>query len=392
MELIAGVIVGAGVVLLVLWLRRRPAEEIAQRLLEQAQAQRVDELGALVQQIKGTFGLLSREALSANSADFLKLAGLKLDEQAKQGQAALEAKKLLIDKSLEQMTTRLTELAGALQTLDKDRRQSHGLLTGKLEQTSNATAALQKTAAQLREALANPQRRGQWGERMADDVLRLAGFMEGVNYYKQSTTESGNKPDFTFPLPRGQRVNMDVKFPLASYVRYQDCADGDPAAQQFKSQFLRDVRSRIREVTTRDYIDTAGGTLDYVLVFIPNEQVYGFIHEHDPALLDDALHEKVVLCSPLTLYAVLSVIRQATEQFRLEETSHQILSLLAAFKKEWAKYTEVLEKMGSRLEDAMKQYEVLSTTRHRQLEKQLDRIEALRSEEQVVLPSTESEG
>ena len=27
--------------------------------------------------------------------------------------------------------------------------------------------------------------RGQWGERMAEDVLRLAGFVEGVNYRKR---------------------------------------------------------------------------------------------------------------------------------------------------------------------------------------------------------------
>ena len=389
--ILIGVVVGAGVVLVVLWLRRRSHEEVARRLMEQAQGEKIEDLRAVIEQIKTAFGALSREALSANSEDFLRLAGTKLAEHTKQGEAALEAKKKLVDKTVEQMSAKLGELSTALQTLDKDRRQSQGALTGKLETTTQATAALQKTTAQLREALANPQRRGQWGERMAEDVLRLAGFIEGVNYQKQSATESGSKPDFTFLLPQDRRVNMDVKFPLANYLKYMDAADGDPAGEQLKAQFLRDVRGRIKEVTTRDYIDPSAGTLDYVLVFIPNEQMYGFIHEHDPSLLDDALQRKVVLCSPLTLYAVLAVIRQAIENFRMEQTSREILSLLEAFQKEWAKYTEVLEKMGERLDGAMKQYELLSTTRTRQLEKQLDKIENLRSQQHVALPSEAGE-
>ncbi len=388
---IIGVVVGAAIVAVVwlVWRRREP--ELARQLLEQAQAQKVEELRAVIDQVKTSFAALSREALSTNSEDFLRLAGTKLASHTKQGETALESKKKLIDKTVEQMTVRLGELATALQTLDKDRRQSHGSLSKQLDATTQATGELQKTTAQLREALANPQRRGQWGERMAEDVLRLVGFIEGVNYHKQAATESGSKPDFTFLLPQGRRVNMDVKFPLANYLKYLDAPDDGAARDLAKRDFLRDVRSRIKEVTTRDYIDPQDGTLDYVLIFIPNEQVYGFIHEHDSTLLDDALRSKVVLCSPLTLYAVLAVIRQAAENFRLEETSREILSLLGAFKKEWGKYTEVMDKMGTRLEEAMKQYEALSSTRTRKLERQLDKIDDLRSTKIAALPAETGE-
>jgi len=383
---IIGIVVGAAVVLLVLVVRRRSAREVARKLIEEAQAEKVEDLQAIVKQIETAFAALSREALSANSEDFLKLAGTKLTEHTKQGESALEAKKKLIDKTVEQMSARLGELDRALRVAEKERSVSHGRLVDRLETTTRATANLTDTTAKLREALANPQRRGQWGERMAEDVLRLAGFIEGVNYRKQTATESGSKPDFTFPLPQNRRVNMDVKFPLPNYLRYLDAPEDDPAREQFKSAFLRDVRARIREITTREYIDPADGTVDYVLVFIPNEQVYGFIHEHDPSLLDEALRQKVVLCSPLTLYAVLAVVRQAAENFRLEQTSREILSLLGAFSKEWARYSEVMDKMGKRLEEAMKQYEALTSTRTRKLERQLDRIEDLRSAEGVALP------
>ena len=55
----------------------------------------------------------------------------------------------------------------------------------------------------------------------------------------------------------------------------------------------------IKQVTNRAYIDTADNTVDYVIVFIPNEQVYGFVNEADPTIMDEALKQKVILCSPL---------------------------------------------------------------------------------------------
>jgi DNA recombination protein RmuC len=381
----AGVVVGASVVLVVVWLRRRPAAELAQQLLAQAEQQRLQELQTTLDQVKGAFGELSRQALTQNNEQFLQLAQTRLAAQTKEGESALDARKKLIDETVKQIGVRLQEVNQALQTQEQHRRQAHGTLVERLEAATRTTAQLQSTTAQLREALANPQRRGQWGERMAEDVLRLAGFIEGVNYSKQQQTASGERPDFTFFLPQKRVVNMDVKFPLPQYLAYLDATE-DAAREQAKTAFLRDVRARIKEVTGREYIDPESGTVDYVLIFIPNEQIYGFIHQHDPTLLDDALAKRVVLCAPLTLYAILAVIRQAAESLRIEEASREILALLAAFGKEWIKYSELMDRMGKALESAQKSYDALTTTRARKLERQLDRIEELRSARGVALP------
>ena len=84
----------------------------------------------------------------------------------------------------------------------------------------------------------------------------------------------------------------------------------------------------IKQLTTRDYINPAENTVDYVIMFIPNEQVYSFINEADITIMDEALKQKVILCSPFTLYAVLAVIRQAIENFNLERTSLRDIKLL----------------------------------------------------------------
>ena len=152
---------------------------------------------------------------------------------------------------------------------------------------TSSTRALAETTAHLREALASPKARGQWGERMADDVLRLAGMVEGVTYRKQTGIAGGAIPDVTFLLPGGRHLHMDVKFPVDNYLRHLE-AGTDAERELHAKAFLRDVRGRVKELSGRGYID-ADATLDEVLLFIPNESVWAFIHERDPQLIDVAL-------------------------------------------------------------------------------------------------------
>ena len=212
---------------------------------------------------------------------------------------------------------------------------------------------------------------------MADDVLQLAGFVDGVNYHRhRAIPGSGGIPDYTFMLPQGLVLHMDVKFPLDNYLKHLDAGSG-PEREHHRKEFLKDVRLRLREVTSRDYVDTGANTVDCVLMFIPNEQVYGFIQQQDRAILDDALRHKVVLCSPLTLFAVLAVIRQAVESFRISQTSQEVLALLQGFQKQWEKFVEQMDKVGRSIKAAGGAFDELEGTRRRQLERQLDRVEML---------------
>ena len=117
-----------------------------------------------------------------------------------------------------------------------------------------------------------------------------------------------------------------------------------------------------------------------MLLFLPNEQLTGFIHEHDPALIDDAMTQRVVMCSPLTLFAFLGVIRQAYDNFVVEQTSDQILSLIGKFGTQWQKYVEQLEKVHAKFEQLDRQFDELMGPRRRQLEKPLQQLEAVRRE------------
>ncbi|MET0662967.1 MAG: DNA recombination protein RmuC, partial [Ilumatobacteraceae bacterium] len=134
-----------------------------------------------------------------------------------------------------------------------------------------------------------------------------------------------------------------------------------------------------KELAKRDYAgESAEPSVDYVLLFIPNEQLTGFIHEHDATLLDDAMGQQVVLCSPLTLFAFLGVIRQAFDNYMIEQTSDEILQLLGTFGSQWRKYVEQVESVKKRFDSVDKAFDQLVGTRRRQLERPLLQLEALR--------------
>ena len=303
--------------------------------------------------------------------------------------ASLAGRQQLIDQRLAEVQSGvhldIDRLSTLVQQLGEATSERFGQVDRSLQVHSEITQTLSSTTNSLREALASSNARGQWGERMAEDVLRLAGFHEGVNYNKRTSVvgEGRGIPDFTFLLPRGHVLFMDVKFPMASYLKYLD-ATTDAERSAHRATFVRDVRARVRELARREYAATDDRpTVDNVLLFVPNETISAFIHESDFGLIEEAMASNVVICSPLTLFAFLGVIRQAFDNFVIEETSQEILQLLGKFGQQWGKYTEQIDKVKRSFDTLNRSFDELATTRRRQLERPLNAIEDLRRKQRL---------
>lgn len=370
--LAAGVVVGlvAG-----LWLgsgRDRRSAALLARLEEQRQA----ETEALLDGVKAAFGEMTSDSLRRASDDLLRLSQAGMGVERRLHGQQLAAERAEFEARINVVLTQLERMQGLIRELERDRGLKFGELAARLDGAGKDAAALVAQTRALAAALGNARVRGQWGERLAEDVLRTCGLVEGVNYRRQASTADGGRPDFTFLLPQGLVLHMDVKFPFENWIRAVEAPD-EAGRARGETAFVRDVRARIGEIASRAYVAPAEGTLDFALLFIPNEQVMAAALELEPALVDEALAKGVVLASPATLYAMLSVIRRSIDSFRLASAARDVVELLAGFREAWRAYQGESERLGRALAEAQDAFDRLKGARARQLERRLERLDRL---------------
>lgn len=244
---------------------------------------------------------------------------------------------------------------------------------------------INKDTKALKNYLENPRIRGNLGERMVEDIIQLIGLQENINYIKQKTISQGNgkirRPDFTFFLPNGIKINLDAKFSLTNYMRFTE-SQSPSDKENYKKAFISDVEKTIKDVANKNYINE--DTVDFDIVFIASEAVYFFVFSEKPGIIDEAMNKNIVLCSPNNLYALLSIVRQASNYYTLEKTSKEVLDLFYRFNTEWNKITEEIDKLGKQLDTVKNTFDKVSATRKTKLESVLSDIDEKRKS---VLPS-----
>ena len=334
----------------------------------------VVDVGAISTSVQGALESKIREVTSTVLSDANEQARRQAEERLTNQVGALEAQTKALLQPFEQQVATLTGEVSKLREMNAE----------KFSSVDTAVEGLARQAQALTNVLSSAQGRGNWGERMLEDILSGSGFQRGINYEKQETLVDGGRPDYSFFLPPNRVLYLDSKFPADNYLRYFEAVD-DAARAQYRDQFIRNIEDRVKELEKRDYVSQSNRSpLDYVLLFIPNEGVMGFIQQHKPTLIDDAIAKKVVLCSPLTLYAFLGVVRQATDSFHMEQNANEVLVLLTSFGKAWKQYVKYLTDIQSSFDKMQARLKAVTTGRvMSNLRKPLNQIEDLARKRQL---------
>lgn len=270
-----------------------------------------------------------------------------------------------------------------------DLKNQNAAIREQLAMTAKATEGLQVSTDSLKNLLTNNRLRGEWGEQVAEELLRSAGFVENLNYTKQTTTAEG-RPDITIKLPDGTKLNVDAKFPFDDLLEYQE-AKTPAAKKQALKKFSDSIKTKVKGITNKDYINPEDNTLDFVVMFIPNEMIFSFIYEKLPDINEYCNKRKVVLAGPFGFTAVLRLVLQAYKNFGYEKNLQEIFGLLSKFQDEYAKFGDHMQRLGNQLATAQKTFHEVEGTRSRQLTKVVDRINLKAGAEEKNNLLTESE-
>ena len=149
----------------------------------------------------------------------------KLDTTTTKSVELMEGKSVKIENGLTVVGKTLDKLSETVRKFDRESEIKLTRLTSDISKVNDQTTSLSTVTDSLNKTLSSGQSRGQWGERMVEDILNSIGFVENINYKKQQTSEFDEdgrqgRPDYTFLLPKNLVLNMDVKFPLENYSKY----------------------------------------------------------------------------------------------------------------------------------------------------------------------------
>lgn len=313
-------------------------------------------------------------ALKEANEQLVLMAEQKLGAEKKEIKTDLENKRNNIKELVERFLNELGESNKKLEKAERDRIGSFQALKKEVETQNQVTKDLSTTTEGLRRVLSNNQLRGEFGEQVAEDLLKMAGFVRGIDYeFNKEQMESRTRPDFCVFLPDGTRINVDSKFPYNNLQRAVETEDKETKERCLK-YFERDIKEKIRQVTSRDYINPESRTVDFVIMFIPNEMIFSYIYDTMHEVWVDAMRRKVILAGPFSFTAILRMVRQAHDNFRYQKNVYQIVQHIKNFEKEFAKFSEEFEKIGSKIESLSDQYQKVSITRTNQLQRTVDKI------------------
>jgi DNA recombination protein RmuC len=364
---------------------------LAAELLARAERQRQAETEALLDGVKLAFSDIALDQFRKLAEQLGTATRQSLAVERRLDAARLATERAELDARLASVVGQLERLGGLVRELERDREAKLAAVERQLQAAAERARELASSTRKLAETLGQARLRGQWGERLAEDLLRAAGLVEGVSWRRQQAIGGGRRPDITFFLPDGSLLHLDVKFPFDNWLKAQE-ATSEAERRRLQAAFLRDVRAAIAEVASRAYVDPAGGTLEVALLFVPNEPLAASLWSLDPGLVDEALAKGVVLVSPASLFAVLAVLRRAVEAFRLDAARRELAGEAAALRAARAELEAELERLGRRLEEALRAFRAVQAVRQDKLDRHLDRLLPDRPAAGEPLPNDEAAG
>ena len=310
--------------------------------------------------------------LDQANESLVRMADAKLGAESSKSRVDLENKRGEIERLVKVIQEELKESKKDLEVSEKERINSFSALKNSLDEYKKITEQLSVSTENLKKVLSNNQLRGQFGEQVADDLLKMAGFVVGETYTRQES-EGGSRPDFTIYLPDRTKINVDAKFPYSALQKMTETDDLDTKNRHMR-QFETDIKEKIKQVTSREYINPEDKTVDFVILFIPNEMIFSFIYDKMPSIWQDAMQKKVVLAGPFSFTAILRMVKQAYENFRIQENIYKIVGHVQSVEKEFNKFSEEFDKVGIKIEQLQKQYSDVSTTRVNQMRRKMDLV------------------
>lgn len=291
--------------------------------------------------------------------NFQHLANCILEEKL----SKLEVEK---DKSVSTILTPVREsienFRKRLEEVNRSDIADRNVLVHVIQDLKKQSESVSKEASSLTEALrGNSKTQGDWGEMILERLLEDSGLKKGREFDVQYTmrkdgtivrhADTGQmlRPDVVVHFPGERDVIIDSKVSLSAYYDYIT-SETDESRKEALKRHITSVNTHISELSKKDYSRYLSTSLEFVILFFPNEGAFNLAMAHNPNLWNDAYKKKVILMGPLNIIAMLRTLQDLWKKEQQIQNIEEIISEANNLYDKFAIYSERFDKIGRQIE------------------------------------------
>ena len=278
-----------------------------------------------------------------------------------------------MDSILAPMKAVMAEMKKSMDDNRESFTRSTASLSEQLRQMHATTTSLGAEAEKLSKALqTGPKVQGDFGEMKLNDLLDKFGFTKGVEYDVQYTmrdskgnvirnddTDAVMRLGVVLHYPDHKDVIIDSKASLTAFIGYVN-AETDDERKRYLDEHVRSVRRHVDELSAKSYgkYSMEGGTtLDFVIMFVPQEAAMQLAVSADTTLWNYAFERNVVITGEQNLFSLLRLLQIAWTQQRQADNQEQVFGLANSLVERVALFVERFDKIGRNVEAVQAAYD-----------------------------------
>ncbi len=276
-------------------------------------------------------------------------------------------------------------------SLDGKLSDSYARISERLENMYKSVGEMKGLAdniSDIKRVFTNVKLRGTWGETQLSALLEQMLAPEQYRASVKLNPLDNTLVDFAVLLPakEGETVYLpiDSKFPVEEYSRLCEAAErGDKESEERARKNLERAVKLQADSIAKKYI-LPPMTTDFAVMYLPLEGLYAEVLK--TAGLSDYLHtRRIMACGPTNFGALLSTLQTGFRTAAIEKRSGELKEMLAAFRLEFIKFAEALEKTRKKLQEAQDSVETASK-KTQKIGKKLDSFRSIAPTEEDSLP------
>jgi DNA recombination protein RmuC len=223
---------------------------------------------------------------------------------------------------------------------------------------------------------ANTAQRGRAGEIVLENLLEASGMGRHRDFEVQASLPGGGRPDIVLNLPGRGRLFIDAKFPLDDFQRAAG-ATTDKDRRKALAAHGNAVASHVSQLAQRDYPAKLPDAMDFIVCYVPSEELLAAAYDARPTLFYDAARNSVLIAGPATLLSILWGIAHGLQQDARARHALEIGQSAAELHRRLGALVPDLQRLGTSMTTAVARYNGLLTSLEGKVLPQVQRLENL---------------